>query len=309
MSGMTETAVESQRSAMAALAVDAMTGQVVRMLRADGIRPILMKGGAVRAWLYTDGTPRRYGDVDLLVGPAEHDRAQNVLVLGGWRPSTYQRPHAYHLRAPIGRAQIPVDLHRTFHRVTAPPEVVWELLSRHTVTLRLGGVNVETLDEPALALVVVLHNTMHAGVPKHDEDLRRALAATPDAGWRTAAGLADRLGCLEAFAASLRSVPAGRELADRLALSETVNPRLRLAVHPSTPPPTADALLIAWETRRRPVEALRRLLVPPPLTMENYYPLARRGRWGLLVAYAIRPARLLRYLPAGMAAAWRAHHD
>jgi hypothetical protein len=302
---MTELALESQRSAMAALAVDAMTAQVVGMLRADGIRPILRKGGALRAWLYTDGTPRRYGDVDLLVNPAEHERARDLLVRAGWRPSTYQSDHADHLRAPIGRAPIPVELHRTFHRFTAAPEAVWELLSPHAVTLRLGGADVEALDEPALALIVALHHTMHAAVPKHVEDLRRALATAPEASWRIAAGLADRLGCLEAFAASLFSLPAGRRLAARLALSETVSPRLRLAVDPAAPP-TADALLTAWEARRRPAEAMRRLLLPAPLTMEIHYPLARRGRWGLWMAYLVRPALRLRHLPAGLAAARRA---
>ena len=305
---MTEIALESQRSAMAALAVDAVTAHVVRMLRADGIRPILMKGGALRAWLYADGSPRAYGDVDLLVNPAEHDRAWNLLVGAGWRPSPYPSPsgHADHLRAPVGRAQIPVDLHRTFHRFTAAPEAVWELLSPHTVTLRLGTEHVEAFDEPVLALVVTLHNTMHAGVPKHVEDLRRALATAPDASWRIAAGLADRLGCLEAFGASLRTLPAGRELADRLALPEIVSANLRLALDPATPP-TADALLRAWEARRRPAQALRELLLPDPLTMHQHSPLARRGRRGLRAAYVVRPARLLRHLPAGVAAAWRAH--
>jgi hypothetical protein len=302
---MTEIAVESQRSAMAALAVDAVTAQVVRMLRADGIRPILMKGGALRAWLYADGTPRRYGDVDLLINPAEHDRAWNLLVGAGWRPHPSQRAHADHLRGPLGRAPIPIELHRTFHRFTAAPEVVWEVLDPHTVTLRIGGADVEALDEPALALVVAVHKTMHAGAPKHVEDLRRALATAPDASWWIAAGLADRLGCLDAFGASLRSQPEGRELADRLALPETVRPRLRLALDPATPP-TADALLIAWEARRRPSQALRRLLLPTPPTMKAHYPLARRGRRGLLVAYVVRPVRLLRHLPAGIAAARRA---
>ncbi len=302
---MTELALESQRSAMAALAVDATTAQVVGMLRADGIRPILMKGGAVRAWLYADGTPRRYGDVDLLVNPAEHERARNLLVRAGWRPSIYQGDHADHLRAPIGRAPIAVELHRTFHRFNAAPEVVWETLSPHAVPLRLGGAEVEALDEPALALVVAVHHTMHAAVPKHVEDLRRALVTAPEATWRIAAGLADRLGCREAFAAALLSLPAGRELAARLALPATISPRLRLAVAPDAPP-TADALLAAWETRRQPAEALRRLLLPAPLTMEKHYPLARRGRWGLRLAYLVRPVRLLRHLPAGLAAARRA---
>ncbi len=40
-----------------------------------GIRPLLIKGPAVAAWLYDDPAERWYGDVDLLVDPELFDAA------------------------------------------------------------------------------------------------------------------------------------------------------------------------------------------------------------------------------------------
>ena len=62
-----------------ALAIDAVTARVVSELRQNGVGPLLLKGAAVSRWLYGDDGSRWYADLDLLVGPQDLGRAEQVL--------------------------------------------------------------------------------------------------------------------------------------------------------------------------------------------------------------------------------------
>lgn len=291
--------------AMRALAVDAVTFEMVAALRAHGVRPILMKGAALRTWLYPDGG-RTYGDVDLLVAPGEHPQARRVLTDRGWSPSPYPTPsdHALSFAPPAGHPPFAIDLHWTTHHVAVPAEAAWALLSSRTRTIAVGRGAVEVLAPTALAVVAALHLPIHADVPKHREDLRRAVVALDDEGWRSAAGLADALGALDVLAAALRHLPEGVPLADRLGLPVVSDARLRLRL--SAPPETATALLGLWEARRDRAELRRRLaslVRPAPIVMHRHYPLARRRRGGMTAAYLYRPFHLARKVPSGVRAA------
>ena len=68
------------------LGVDALAAETIEALRAAGVRSILLKGPALAGWLYGDGALREYGDCDLLVDPADTDRAAVVLRELGFRP-------------------------------------------------------------------------------------------------------------------------------------------------------------------------------------------------------------------------------
>jgi hypothetical protein len=46
------------------------------------------------------------------------------------------------------------------------------------------------------------------------------------------------------------------------------------------------------QTARDRLAALGTIVVPSPTVMRKFFPLARRGRLGLLLAYLLRPARL-----------------
>ncbi len=296
----------AEGSALLSLTVDAATARMVELLRAGGIPSLLLKGGALRAWLYDDGTARAYGDIDLLVNPHDFVSATALLIERGWTPSLYPSltGHADHFRAPDGDVQIPLDLHRSFHFVTVEPARAWALLSAHAAPMRLGGREIATLDEVGLATIVALHHVRHGRERKHTEDLERAVARASLAVWDEAATLAGELGALAAFSAGLRDVDGGRAVADALGLPASRDAMLALSL--ASPPIASEALLHLHEARRSPLELLRVLaaeLAPSPLRMREHYPLARRGRAGLLLAYLLRPARLARHLRAGARAA------
>src|SRR3954463_13466769 len=99
--------------------VDWCTAQAVKALRAEGVRPLLLKGPAVARWLYAENPRRRpYVDVDLLVAPDERAAAERALAALGYdRPARTWRaeepPHAMEWARPSDGAV--VDLHRTLH--------------------------------------------------------------------------------------------------------------------------------------------------------------------------------------------------
>lgn len=293
--------------AVQAAIVDRATARVVTALRDEGVRSILLKGPVLADWLYAD-SPRAYLDADLLVAPADVSRAEAVLdglgyakVLGDADIPPFNRQlHAHTWCPPRGTS---IDLHRTLAGALATPATVWAVLSQDAVMAEVDGTGVEVLGPEARSVMVVLHAAHHgAGEHKPLEDLSRALQALDGQGWAAAAELAERLDACEAFAAGLRMLPAGVELAAALDLPEpsSVEVALRTAAHPPL------ALHIEWMRQARGVSAkarlLLRLLFPPRAFMEPG-PGARRPRAALAGAYLLRIAKL-RHGPAALLA-WR----
>ncbi|MFL5782414.1 MAG: nucleotidyltransferase family protein [Thermoleophilaceae bacterium] len=71
--------------AMRTLRVDALTAEVLRALEDAGCRSILLKGPSFRRELYDAGSPRPYADSDLLVSPADLERAGAAVAALGFR--------------------------------------------------------------------------------------------------------------------------------------------------------------------------------------------------------------------------------
>jgi hypothetical protein len=105
--------------------------------------------------------------------------------------------------------------------------------------------------------------------------------------WAAALELALELDAVGAFAAGLRTTPAGRELADRLSLPHhgAIEWYLR-----SGAPYGSYALSQVLEagSPARKVRTLLRWALPPAGYMRALSPAARRGRRGLAAAYARR---------------------
>ena len=187
----------------------------------EGVRAIVLKGPSFADWLYTDGTRRRYGDVDLLVSPAQLEQANAVLSRHGFVPHT---PGEHPLRDPTAgqpwvreRDDAVIDLHVRLHGVGAPAAIAWTELSADTERQRVGGIKVEVLRPSARALHVALHAAQHGSrASKPIEDLRRALAVLDEDLWHEAAILAAHIQALPAFATGLRHLPEGGVLAARL---------------------------------------------------------------------------------------------
>jgi putative nucleotidyltransferase-like protein len=293
------------KSAAAIMALDATAAKVVEALERHQIPAILLKGPALTRWLYDRRIERSYGDVDLLVSPDDFDAAAQVLrCLGYQQPILPRRPglisatansNARHFRH-RSRGSADVDLHRGFCWRTMDPHATWRVLRKHTETLTVGGRDVLVLAPSALAVVIALHAAQHGPASRPRDDLDRAVRQFDEAVWRLAASLAAQLVAEEPFAAGLRLVPPGQQLADRLGLTASVAVEV--------------ALLRSGDSRALPLHQLsaepsllRRftslcgMLVPSAEYVRTGYPIANRGGLFLIYAYLYRAVKLLRQLP------------
>lgn len=264
-------------------------------LAAEGIRPVLLKGASTLRRVYVKD-PRPVSDIDLLVAERLLTSARDVLRTGG-----------FELVAPALRDDLPqvcetwfrtsdgtnLDLHWSLTGLSADPNQVWTALEPHITTMTVRGRPTEVLDEPAWALHVALHAAQHGPVlPQPLEDLRRAISYCDDSTWSEAARLAGELGGSQAMSAGLRLVTEGAERADslRLPLPTDRSVVLRSAGVPN------EALFLSWWSGiplRRKVWVLAKKFFPSSGYIRSTSRLARRGRAGLVLAYALRPFQLI----------------
>jgi hypothetical protein len=299
--------LDRARSEGVNLVNDALTARIVKALRACGVESVLLKGAAVREWLY-EGDERRSDDVDLLVSGLDRDAIAAALQAIGLRylgPSALGRgrPHRQLWEDP--ETTIIVELHESLTGIGVSNEQAWDLLSRKNDELVLAGTPVTTLDLAGRALHLALHAAQHGRESERPlEDLQRGLERLPKALWQKAAAKARRLDALPAFVAGLTLVPGGTELVRHLAL-ETHEPE-DVALRAATAPPGSQGLawLMALPGPAAKARFLARVIVPPRVFMRAWDPLARRGTTGLALAYLRRPAWLLRHLPTAVRA-WR----
>ncbi|MHB8059695.1 MAG: nucleotidyltransferase family protein [Gaiellaceae bacterium] len=283
------------------LAVDVATAQVVAALRGREIPSLVLRGPAIARRLYDQGEFRRYVDLDLLVPPADWERAGEILVELGFHSAVaetdlprHRRPHASDWIRESDR--IPIDLHRTIGGVQVADEEVWSALAEDGPTEIVGGEQVVFARPAALALIVALHAAQHgARKAKPLDDLERALLRLDAATWNEAAALARRLGAVATFSAGLRLLPAGAEPADRLELPRAL-PAL-VTLRASAAPKLAIGF--EWLSRtpglRAKIGLIMLALAPPPGALRAWRPLAKRGRLGLLGAYLSHPFWLARF--------------
>lgn len=287
------------------LHVDATTAEAVTAFAAAGIRSVLLKGPALATWLYDDGSPRSYVDADLLVGPADFERAQAILAeLGyvedlGLAPPSHARPWG----RPSDNAK--VDLHGSLAGAsTAAPET-WRVVSEQTDRLTVAWTLVEVPRLPVRALVVALHAAHHGSEGLQPlEDLDRALRVADDAIWREAVAAAEQLNAVPAFTRGLRMRPAGVALAERLGLASEA------LIEAARQGGVGGSLALGFErlAARRGARAKLALiwgeLFPSAVFIRWWWPPARRGRLALVAGYVRRVAWLLRYARPGLRV-WR----
>jgi hypothetical protein len=289
------------------LAIDALTAQITQLFEDRGVQSIVLKGPAVANWLYRGRPIRAYGDSDLLVSPADWEKAQAILEEVGFAddlgPLAHPRMESITSYSWV-RGDQNIDLHCSIWGMGAAPAKVWEVLSARTVPMQVGGREVRVLAPAPRALHLGLHAAHHgieAGKP--NADLKLAIAQLPDAVWREAAEIAVELDATGAFATGLMWSPEGTALAERLGISEERSVEALLSTSPvpmaqgfnelaNTPGLKAKLALVAHE------------LFPTPAFMRWWSPLARRGPVGLAAAYLWRPLWFgLRAGPGFMA--WR----
>jgi hypothetical protein len=290
------------------LALDRTLAELVVAFAARDVRPLLLKGPAFARWLYDDPHERRYGDLDLLVAPEQLAVAGRVLAERGFaaRPAgSHPSEHSHHVvwdrHGPVPAC---VELHHTLGSVPAEPSLVWQRLAAGAEEIEVAGARIAVPGLTAAAFIVAVHAARHGTADaKHVRDLRQALARVDTQAWRDAAALAQELGARDAFGAGLRLDPSGSEVAAHLGLEQHMCSRLLVLQAGSAP----DSVLgIERLSAARGGSARLRLLawtlMPSRGMMLEWYPLAHRGRAGLIAAYVCRPFRLAAKLPLGW---WR----
>jgi hypothetical protein len=293
------------RAAARTLGVDATASETEQALRRAGCASIVLKGPMLQRELYDDGSHRPYVDVDLLVSPRDFDAAGAALAAIGFTlvidhrdHLTIVEPHAQEWHRPPADK---VDLHWRLPGVGIPASAAWGILEARTVPLPIGTTTARGLDSVGIALLVALHAANHGWTfRKPLDDLARALDRFGVDTWREAAHLARRLEATEAFVAGLRFSQAGTALADELPLPGSLSPERTLIA--SRPPPGALGLLRILDARRGRARMVRDTVLPAPDFMRRTYPLARRGRGGLVLAHCGRLLSRAWALPAAFRA-------
>lgn len=281
------------------LFIDQVTGWLTTEFESQEIPSVLLKGRGLADLLYQDRSSRFYSDADLLIPPTEVPRAEELLRSLGFarldRDEDWLGPepkYAHTFRRDRDGAVI--DLHWRLSGAMAPPALQWTKISEHTRLIDIGGRPVHVLDSVGGAVIVALHSAHHGtGRPLTLRDLDHAVEQLDLAAWRGAARLADELQASEPFAAGLRLTPAGDDLADRLGLDRPFSVEMWLKTNPR--PYGAYVLDRITQTKgfRDRLVMCVRVALPPPPVMYRVSPLARRGRFGLALAYLLRPFQLI----------------
>ena len=298
-----------RRAAIRTLAVDLQTARVMSALATQDVDALLLKGPTIARLLYVDGEQRHYVDTDLLVSPSTVRAAEDVLRRLGYQRDIGPRSmaligsHGYAWRQP-GRPMA-VDLHHTLPGVAGSPGQLWEALRPYVVSIELHGTAIAALDSAAVAFHVALH-AAHHGVraEKSMSDLGHALSRVGHDEWAAARALAAHVDAIDAFGAGLRMLPQGAALATQLRLPVGGSRRVTMVAMGAPSVAVAADRLRATPGVRAKAMLLLRKAFPPADFVRLGWPLARRGRVGLVLAYPWRLAMLARQaVPA--VTAWR----
>jgi hypothetical protein len=284
---------------MRMLVLDRGTAEIVVAWRRAGVQSVLLKGPALTRWLYREGEFRGYVDIDLLVPDSDVGAAEDVLeglrferhgleaIEGDW--PRYSRNW-------VRSDWMKVDLHQTLAGVGVPPATLWMILTERLEQMNVAGVDVDVLAPSARALVLALHTAKDGPrIAKARHDLGHAIDRLPPDLWVETVRLADQVGSLGSLAAGLRLVvPSGVELADRLRLPKQAP--LEIAIRSKGGAPALafgiDWLVSSPGLRGKGWLVLRKIF-PPVSFIRAWSPLAKRGRVGLVAAYAYRPLWVL----------------
>lgn len=278
------------------------TLELARLFEEARINHVILKGPVFAHWLYDEPMQRGYGDSDVLVDPAQFDRAEELLAELGFERRWFiefpgKKPKSetdWIRRSDDAR----VDLHLTIQGAGKDPHEVWSVLSPRRRRVTISGSTIWALDDVGNALHAVLHTAQHGkGVGRPQNDLTRVLAKLPDEAWEEIVRLARDLDALEWLSSGLRLHEQGRVVAERYDLPPPTS--VEALMRSESAAPVAEPLLWFSElpTRRAQLLYLMRTLFPSPEAMRTVTPLARRGRYGLAASYPWRWWWIARRLP------------
>jgi len=244
---------------------DLETDRLLRLLDARALRPVTLKGAALRVSTYRDSAERSFGDVDLLLSEPDVDNAVACLTAAGYTfgddaiAARYRRHHFhYRLTNPMG---FQVELHWGLK----PPGAVIRLspegiLARSRTVARPGA--------PAIRIPSPEDMVLHLASQETEDwfstirrlvDVDRILRTEPAFDWdylRTAAaesGMRPILGVTLQLARRLLSAPVPDDFVRSLQLSRParfhlalLDPVHRVLTGSSNDPDTAPRYLAIW---------------------------------------------------------------
>ncbi|HTD09987.1 MAG TPA: nucleotidyltransferase family protein [Solirubrobacteraceae bacterium] len=300
---------EGYRQRACNFAIDALTAEVAGAFAGEGIGTVVLKGPVLARWLYP-GEVRAYGDSDLMVAPDDRARAVSVLERLGFAEYCAWMPTPLSLDpggTAFGRRGAMVDLHCQLPGLNGDPDAIWGRLAASAERQVIAGVELQVPDRDMVLLHVVLHAAHHANMVdgKPLEDLRRALALVEQAGWSSALELARAYRGVPAFAAGLRLLPEGEDLARRLDLGEVRSLQHEIRREDNVIAEELYALLSVKVGIRRKLVIAASDVFPRPDYMRWWSRLARRGRFGLAGAYLWRMIWIIGQAPGAIHALWR----
>ncbi|CAM3978933.1 nucleotidyltransferase family protein [Smaragdicoccus niigatensis] len=297
------------RTTFQTLRLDAVAVEIIAILTANSIPVVLVKGPATVHYLYADDPhTRSYRDIDLVVAPADFVSTQQCLAAHGCgldRGDLHPAESAITLEVPLTheRSGAAIDVHQGFHGVQ-DWNAWWDMLSTTAVDFSIADALVRIPDAPATALIVALHNAVQTRSSREDDDLERALNIFDHATWVEAVARADALGCRSAFVDGIARHKSGPDLLERLDLdvpASLVGALERSAL-------TDESLSLRYglhvvhrlqrtEGSGRRLRQAFHLVFPSADELRYRYPVAKRGRAGLVAARVYRPLKFLVYAP------------
>jgi hypothetical protein len=288
------------------LQMDSLTAEVVRIFGAEGIETLVLKGPVLADWLYP-GELRIYCDSDLLVAPETRARAVGLLEEMGFRSWALTPLSVDPGGTDFRLGDKSVDLHSTIPGLFGRPETIWEDIYARSERLRIGGIELSVPDQDTLLLHVVIHAGHHANMAgcQAFEDLRRAIACAREEQWQRALHLARSYDGVAAFAAGLRTVPDGRDLALGLGVENVLTHRFCLRSENDAIAEEITALFTSGTGITQKLATVAGEVFPQPAYMRYWSPLARHGGIGLAAAYIWRPLWALAQIPGALRTLWR----
>jgi hypothetical protein len=232
--------------------------QALAALSERAIPVILLKGISYAGSLYADPAERPMSDIDLLVPPAAHERAAQVLRrLGYWSAGSHRQASRMHHAVCFKRPGAAVDLHRSIMqplRSRIDVQALWRR-ARPAAERNDGALRLEPVDE---AVVHLAHAARHElRVPAINYiDAARLLARVPDS----------------AVLARAREFRLGRAVGAAMAMTRALTrgaalrwPTLMLAL-----PGTRE--ILAFGSIARPVQLVRKIsLVEGPAELVGLF--------------------------------------
>lgn len=285
--------------------------QLAERLEQTGVDWLLLKGAALAQLLYDPGEHRGYLDIDVLVAPASLALVRRTLADLGYENRSEQTGidnvlGAVHAEVWMRSGDAVVDLHWQLPGCGADPQTTWDVLYAGRTAIELGGRSIAVPGRKGLAMHLAMHAAAHGpsgGMALGD--LSRGLERWPLDLWAAAARLAVTLDAAPTFAAGLRLLPRGADMARALGLEPT--PRMSWTILHADLRPRGTFHLRALMTAGNPrayASILRRSLLPRSVWIAREFPWARRGRLAMTVGYA---AHLLRAPLWALRAARYAH--